>query len=186
MTVATTHPVLHDPNDTALARTLGHAGLIPFVLLAVLLWLVNADLRDWVAMALAGGLAGAQRGTGATTPNSVCADCHDSEAKLNKSAHVGVLCASCHLKREEYPHPENAPKPQCSDCHATVVAEYNLSNHALELKKGNAGAPDCAYRRLRSFAHFSLLQFNRKTTTIFRWSSGLRAKRRVAARRMRH
>jgi hypothetical protein len=54
MTVATTHPVLHDPNDTALARTLGHAGLIPFVLLAVLLWLVNADLRDWVAMALAG------------------------------------------------------------------------------------------------------------------------------------
>jgi cytochrome b subunit of formate dehydrogenase len=98
-----------------------------------------------LAMALAGSLTGAQRGTGATTPNSVCADCHDSEAKLNKSAHVGVLCASCHLKREEYPHPENAPKPQCSDCHATVVAEFNMSNHALELKKGNAGAPDCAF-----------------------------------------
>lgn len=98
-----------------------------------------------VALALAGSVGGAQRGTAITTPNSVCADCHDVEAKLNKSAHVGVLCASCHLKHEEYPHPEKTPKPQCSDCHASIVAEYNLSNHALELKKGNAGAPDCTF-----------------------------------------
>ena len=54
MTAATAHPVLHDPNDTALARTLGHAGLIPFVLLAALLWLVNTELQAWVAIALAG------------------------------------------------------------------------------------------------------------------------------------
>src|SRR3990167_1974488 len=47
-----TAPVLHDPNDTALARTLGHAGLIPFVLLAALLWLVDAALQAWVAIAL--------------------------------------------------------------------------------------------------------------------------------------
>lgn len=46
-------PVLHDPNDTALVRTLGHAGLIPFVLLAGLLWLVDAALQAWVAIALA-------------------------------------------------------------------------------------------------------------------------------------
>lgn len=45
--------VLHDPDDTALATTLGHAGLIPFALLAALLWLVNADLLPWVAMAMA-------------------------------------------------------------------------------------------------------------------------------------
>lgn len=44
---------LHDPNDTALIRTLGHAGLIPFVLLAALLWLVNVELQAWVAIALA-------------------------------------------------------------------------------------------------------------------------------------
>ena len=44
---------LHDPDDTALATTLGHAGLIPFALLAALLWLVNADLLPWVSMALA-------------------------------------------------------------------------------------------------------------------------------------
>ncbi|WP_439113676.1 DUF3429 domain-containing protein [Hydrogenophaga sp.] len=54
MTAATAQPVLHDPNDTALARTLGHAGLIPFVLLAALLWLVNTELQAWVAIALAG------------------------------------------------------------------------------------------------------------------------------------
>ncbi|MDO9200744.1 MAG: DUF3429 domain-containing protein [Hydrogenophaga sp.] len=54
MNAATAHPVLHDPDDTALARTLGHAGLIPFVLLAALLWLVNTELQAWVAIALAG------------------------------------------------------------------------------------------------------------------------------------
>jgi hypothetical protein len=45
---------LHDPHDTALIRTLGHAGLIPFVILALLLWVIQAELQAWVAMALAG------------------------------------------------------------------------------------------------------------------------------------
>lgn len=54
MTAANAPTVLHDPNDTALARTLGYAGLIPFVLLAALLWLVQVDLQAWVAIALAG------------------------------------------------------------------------------------------------------------------------------------
>jgi hypothetical protein len=48
-----TTAALHDPNDTALIRTLGHAGLIPFVLLAALLWLVKVELQAWVAIALA-------------------------------------------------------------------------------------------------------------------------------------
>jgi Protein of unknown function (DUF3429) len=43
---------LHDPDDAALARTLGQAGLIPFVLLAALLWLVDVDLQPWVAIAM--------------------------------------------------------------------------------------------------------------------------------------
>ena len=43
---------LHDPDDAALARTLGQAGLIPFVLLALLLWLVDVDLQPWVAIAM--------------------------------------------------------------------------------------------------------------------------------------
>lgn len=41
-----------DPRDTALVRTLGHGGLIPFVLLAALVWLVDTELQAWVAMAL--------------------------------------------------------------------------------------------------------------------------------------
>lgn len=45
-------PVLHDPDDVALVRILGHAGLMPFVLLAGLLWLVPPDLQAWVAIAL--------------------------------------------------------------------------------------------------------------------------------------
>lgn len=51
---APANTALHDPNDTALAHTLGYAGLIPFVLLAALLWLIRTDLQHWVAMALAG------------------------------------------------------------------------------------------------------------------------------------
>jgi Protein of unknown function (DUF3429) len=54
MTAANAPTALHDPNDTALARTLGYAGLIPFVLLAALLWLVRSELQAWVAIALAG------------------------------------------------------------------------------------------------------------------------------------
>ena len=42
-----------DPRDTALIRTLGHAGLIPFVLMALVIWLVDAELQSWVASALA-------------------------------------------------------------------------------------------------------------------------------------
>jgi len=44
---------LHDPKDRALAHTLGYAGLIPFVLLALLLWLVDEGLQIWVSIALA-------------------------------------------------------------------------------------------------------------------------------------
>ncbi len=40
--------------DHALARTLGYAGLIPFVLLAVLLWLVETNLGIWLSIALVG------------------------------------------------------------------------------------------------------------------------------------
>ena len=38
------------PDTTA--RRLGYAGLIPFVLLAFLLWIVEPDLRPWLTIAL--------------------------------------------------------------------------------------------------------------------------------------
>lgn len=51
---ATTAASLHDPQDTALVRTLGHAGLIPFVLLALLLWVLAGEPQTFVSIALAG------------------------------------------------------------------------------------------------------------------------------------
>ena len=79
-----------------------------------------------------------------TVPNSVCADCHEQEAKLKESAHASVACSSCHLKHEEYPHPENAPKPQCATCHERVVQEYEESEHAAQMRQGNGSAPECS------------------------------------------
>jgi cytochrome b subunit of formate dehydrogenase len=79
-----------------------------------------------------------------SAPDSNCAACHDSAEKVSKSAHSGVACASCHLKREEYPHPENAPKTSCAQCHPAQVAQFGLSVHKAELNRGNAAAPNCA------------------------------------------
>ena len=36
-----------------LIRQLGHAGLVPFVLLAATVWLVDAELQPWAAIAMA-------------------------------------------------------------------------------------------------------------------------------------
>lgn len=43
-----------DPQDHALIHTLAYAGLIPFVLLGLLVWLVAPELQAWVAIALTG------------------------------------------------------------------------------------------------------------------------------------
>jgi hypothetical protein len=45
---------LDDAEDRGLILTLGYGGLIPFALLAALLWLVEPGLQGFVAIALAG------------------------------------------------------------------------------------------------------------------------------------
>ena len=40
---------------------------------------------------------------------SPCAACHDSGEKVSKSGHAAVSCQQCHVKHEEFPHPEGAP-----------------------------------------------------------------------------
>ena len=77
-------------------------------------------------------------------PASTCADCHDQGQKVQASAHASVGCATCHVNHDAYPHPEGVPKPACSLCHAAQVGEHAQSVHGLALKRGNAGAPDCA------------------------------------------
>lgn len=42
-----------DNAHAPLIEKLGHAGLIPFVLLAAMVWLVDVDLQPWAAMAMA-------------------------------------------------------------------------------------------------------------------------------------
>lgn len=42
-----------DHPDRTLIRRLGHAGLIPFVGLAAMVWLVDAELQPWAAIAMA-------------------------------------------------------------------------------------------------------------------------------------
>jgi cytochrome b subunit of formate dehydrogenase len=80
----------------------------------------------------------------AAADNSACTACHDDQgAKLVKSAHASVACASCHVKHDEYPHPANLPKPACSQCHQGQEADYQRGVHGQAVKSGNTAAPDC-------------------------------------------
>jgi Protein of unknown function (DUF3429) len=45
-------PFVTSSAPSPLATRLGYAGLVPFVLLAALLWIVQADLRPWLTIAL--------------------------------------------------------------------------------------------------------------------------------------
>ena len=72
-----------------------------------------------------------------------CSSCHDQGSKLEKSAHTGLTCDTCHEKHETYPHPAGVPKPACTTCHEEQATAYEKSVHGQEVKKGNAAAPDC-------------------------------------------
>lgn len=72
-----------------------------------------------------------------------CAGCHDVGDKLKTGAHAAVPCGTCHVKHEEYPHPEKAPKPVCGSCHMGQQRDYSTGVHGQAAKSGNAGAPDC-------------------------------------------
>jgi cytochrome b subunit of formate dehydrogenase len=73
-----------------------------------------------------------------------CASCHDQGPKLEKSAHTGLPCETCHEKHESYPHPAGVVKPACNTCHENQAGDYASGVHGLEKKAGNEGAPDCA------------------------------------------
>jgi len=72
-----------------------------------------------------------------------CASCHDQGPKVEKSAHTGFSCDTCHEKHEEYPHPAGVPKPACKTCHESQAVDYAGGVHGMERKKGNESAPDC-------------------------------------------
>jgi cytochrome b subunit of formate dehydrogenase len=73
-----------------------------------------------------------------------CTSCHTQGQKLDKSAHAGLTCDTCHENHEKVPHAANIPKPQCVTCHADQAGDYASGVHGLARKAGNEGAPDCA------------------------------------------
>ncbi|HTQ52811.1 MAG TPA: cytochrome b/b6 domain-containing protein [Bryobacteraceae bacterium] len=88
--------------------------------------------------------AGAALPAAYAADNSACTACHDDQgAKLAKSAHASVACATCHVKHDEYPHPTNIPKPACSQCHAAQQADFDRGVHGQAARSGNGAAPDC-------------------------------------------
>jgi cytochrome b subunit of formate dehydrogenase len=94
------------------------------------------------ALLLLLGMAGCAAAAMAQTAD--CTSCHDQGQKVSKSAHAAVACATCHVKHEAFPHPEGIPKPACTSCHTSQATDYQKGVHGQAVKKGNAGAPDCA------------------------------------------
>ncbi len=72
-----------------------------------------------------------------------CTSCHEQGQKLEKSAHAGLPCDTCHESHDKYPHPANIAKPQCTTCHQDQAGDYASGVHGQARKSGNEGAPDC-------------------------------------------
>jgi len=72
-----------------------------------------------------------------------CASCHEQAQQLEKSAHAGLPCDTCHDNHGKYPHPTNAAKPQCTTCHVDQAGDYAGGVHGQARKNGNEGAPNC-------------------------------------------
>lgn len=79
-----------------------------------------------------------------TAADTNCTSCHDQGQKLAKSAHAALGCTTCHENHEKYPHPPGVAKPACTGCHESQAGDYERGVHGQAVKKGNAGAPDCA------------------------------------------
>ena len=80
----------------------------------------------------------------AQAASSACLSCHTEVGeKLKSHAHASVACQTCHLKHEEFPHPDG-PKPVCASCHSNVAKDYARGVHGQAAGKGNGAAPDCA------------------------------------------
>jgi cytochrome b subunit of formate dehydrogenase len=90
------------------------------------------------------GAAGANLKAADKTPPAECSSCHDQGQKLEKSAHTGLPCETCHESHEKYPHAAGIPKPVCITCHQDQAGDYASGVHGQARKNGNEGAPDCA------------------------------------------
>ncbi len=72
-----------------------------------------------------------------------CTSCHDEGQKLDKSAHTGMTCDTCHENHEKYPHPANIALPDCATCHQSEADDHAAGAHGQARKSGNMAAPAC-------------------------------------------
>lgn len=108
----------------------------------------------WISLVLLMAVSTAAQGGGKAAPgspaaaapdNQLCMSCHQETGdKIKTHAHAGVACQTCHVKHEEYPHPEGIAKPACAGCHSGIAKDYSHSVHGQATSKGNGAAPDCA------------------------------------------
>ena len=66
-----------------------------------------------------------------------------AKAAFEASVHgvAGVACVDCHqdlAKTSDFPHPEKLAPVDCASCHASQVADYQKSVHAVERGKSKA------------------------------------------------
>ncbi len=71
-----------------------------------------------------------------------CANCHTQPQDIAASPHAQLGCASCHGDITAYPHPENVPKPECTQCHMDVADRIGQGAHA-EILPGVTGCTLC-------------------------------------------
>ena len=95
----------------------------------------------WIGLLL--GAACVNLLAAANATGGACSACHDQGQKLEKSAHAGLPCDTCHESHEKYPHPAGIAKPVCATCHQDQAGDYALGVHGQARKNGNEGAPDC-------------------------------------------
>jgi cytochrome b subunit of formate dehydrogenase len=95
----------------------------------------------WIGLLL--GAACVNLLAAANATGGACSACHDQGQKLEKSAHAGLPCDTCHESHDKYPHPAGIPKPVCATCHEDQAGDYALGVHGQARKNGNEGAPDC-------------------------------------------
>src|SRR5947209_22141 len=68
---------------------------------------------------------------------------HVDTDKFANSVHAPIECTGCHTDVKAYPHDPKPARPDCGQCHADAVKDYNTSAHATSRAKGIAGAPWC-------------------------------------------
>jgi thiosulfate reductase cytochrome b subunit len=79
-----------------------------------------------------------------------CTTCHEAGKSLKNSIHADMDCTDCHGKvtindKAEQVHGQAPPKPECkSECHESVVKDYNKGLHAMESALYEGKNPQCS------------------------------------------